>query len=161
LSSRFRPKRCLSTPCPSAAQLAYWMWRAAARENRERRYTGSCGDENQIYKYLEVEGGEWDSGVGIKTYSDCRIEHRSCPCAAFGACAPDHLCAAELEFTRLSALVCHTGTVEHLVKRELFDELSGSIWRGFVVFRKVLAKAFVMQHLWPNHVWFKSRMNWG
>jgi len=134
------------------------MWRAAARVNRERRYTGSCGDENGRYEYLEVEKGGRDSGVGVRTYSDCRIEHRSCPCAAFGACAADHFRAAELEFTRLSALVCHTGAVEHLVERELFDELSGSIWGCLVVFREVLAKTFIMQYLWPNHVsknWFK------
>ena len=50
------------------------------------------------------------------------------------------------------------------MERELFDELSGSIRGGFVVFRKVLAKAFVVQYLWPNHVnknWFNFSMEWG
>ena len=49
------------------------------------------------------------------------------------------------------------------MERELFDELSSCIRGGFVVFREVLAKAFVVQHLWPNHVsmnWFKFPMDW-
>jgi hypothetical protein len=48
------------------------------------------------------------------------------------------------------------------MERELFDELSSSIWGGLVVFRKVLAEAFVVKHLLQNHVsksWFKFPMS--
>jgi len=52
-----------------------------------------------------------------------------------------------LEFTRLRALVCHTRAVEHLVERKLLDELGSSIRGSLVVFRELLAKAFVVQDL--------------
>lgn len=48
------------------------------------------------------------------------------------------------------------------MERELFDKLSSCVWGGFVVFRKVLAEAFVVQHLLQNHVnknWFKFPMD--
>ena len=59
--------------------------------NRERRYTGSCGNENRKYEHEEEEReNEIPRGVLGRTVTvgrpaRLRIKHRSCPCAAFGA----------------------------------------------------------------------------
>lgn len=124
LSSKIRlsPNKCLSTPCPSAAQAAYWRCRATAVRKRLARvafYTIRvlvCASSAQHSKMVQGESNPRTNEesekakikVKVRAYRLLRISHGLNPLLPFLTCTPNHLRSTFLIFPRLGAFVCYS-----------------------------------------------------
>lgn len=137
-SSFFKPNKCLSTPCPSAAQAEYCRCLVTAERKRVERCLS--------YKHFIVSSNvTWTKSS--TTYSCIRIQHGLNPCFGLGTRTTNDLGPSELIFPCLGTLIRDTGPVVHFVECELFHQLRPSIGGRLELFDQVLAIAFVVHHL--------------
>ena len=86
----------------------------------------------------------WSFRQEYITHGLARVQHGLGPCLTFVAGTPDNLSPSELVLSGLGALITNTWSVEHLVKGELFYELSPSVRGYFKLLDEVLSITLVV-----------------